>query len=107
MRPPSDDLRLAQRRGRGRLARLDVPHDRLPGGGHLARGPAHLQKLRAAKTAAGVRPAPDLFVAEHRRIFDAVAAGEVEAAVDSLIANLRTTEKLLAEIYESVPHRVS
>ena len=62
---------------------------------------------RYVRLAAAVRPAPDLFVAEHRRIFDAVAAGEVEAAVDSLIANQRTTEKLLAENYESVPHRVS
>jgi DNA-binding GntR family transcriptional regulator len=61
---------------------------------------------RYVRLAAGVRPAPDLFVAEHRRIFDAVVAGEVEAAVEGLIANLRTTEKLLAENYESVPHRV-
>ena len=61
---------------------------------------------RYVRLAAGVRPAPDLFVAEHRRIFEAVVGAEVEEAVDSLIANLRTTEKLLAENYESVPHRV-
>ena len=61
---------------------------------------------RYVRLAAGVRPAPDLFVAEHRRIFDAVMGAEVEEAVESLIANLRTTEKLLAENYESVPHRV-
>jgi DNA-binding GntR family transcriptional regulator len=61
---------------------------------------------RYVRLAAGVRPAPDLFVAEHRQIFDAVVGGEVEEAVESLIANLRTTEKLLAENYESVPHRV-
>jgi DNA-binding GntR family transcriptional regulator len=62
---------------------------------------------RYVRLAAGVRPAPDLFVAEHRRIFEAVVGAEVEEAVESLIANLRTTEKLLAENYESVPHRVS
>jgi DNA-binding GntR family transcriptional regulator len=62
---------------------------------------------RYVRLAAGVRPAPDLFVAEHRRIFDAVVGAEVEEAVESLVANLRTTEKLLAENYESVPHRVS
>jgi DNA-binding GntR family transcriptional regulator len=61
---------------------------------------------RYVRLAAGVRPAPELFVAEHREIFDAVVSGDVEAAVESLIANLRTTEKLLAENYESVPHRV-
>jgi DNA-binding GntR family transcriptional regulator len=62
---------------------------------------------RYVRLAAGVRPAPDLFVAEHRRIFEAVVGAEVEEAVESLIAYLRTTEKLLAENYESVPHRVS
>jgi DNA-binding GntR family transcriptional regulator len=62
---------------------------------------------RYVRLAAGVRPAPDLFVAEHRRIFEAVVGAEVEEAVESLIANLRTTEKLLAENYEYVPHRVS
>jgi DNA-binding GntR family transcriptional regulator len=62
---------------------------------------------RYVRLAAGVRPAADLFVAEHRRIFDAVVGAEVEEAVESLVANLRTTEKLLAENYESVPHRVS
>jgi DNA-binding GntR family transcriptional regulator len=61
---------------------------------------------RYVRLAVGVRPAPAVFVAEHREIFKAVARGEVEAAVDSLIANLRTTEKLLTENYESVPHRV-
>jgi DNA-binding GntR family transcriptional regulator len=61
---------------------------------------------RYVRLAAAVRPAPDLFVAEHRRIFEAVVGAEVEEAVESLIANLRTTEKLLAENYESVPHRV-
>jgi DNA-binding GntR family transcriptional regulator len=61
---------------------------------------------RYVRLAAGVRPAPDLFVAEHRQILDAVVGAEVEEAVESLIANLRTTEKLLAENYESVPHRV-
>jgi DNA-binding GntR family transcriptional regulator len=60
---------------------------------------------RYVRLAAAVRPKPEVFVAEHREIFDAVASGDVEAAVDSLIANLRTTEKLLAENYESVPHR--
>jgi DNA-binding GntR family transcriptional regulator len=61
---------------------------------------------RYVRLAAAVRPKPEVFVAEHREIFDAVVSGDVEAAVESLIANLRTTEKLLAENYESVPHRV-
>ena len=61
---------------------------------------------RYVRLAAAVRPAPELFVAEHRQIFDAARNGDVDAAVESLIANLRTTEKLLAANYESVPHRV-
>jgi DNA-binding GntR family transcriptional regulator len=61
---------------------------------------------RYVRLAAAVRPAPEAFVAEHRKIFDAVSEGDVEGALESLTANLRTTEKLLAENYESVPHRV-
>jgi DNA-binding GntR family transcriptional regulator len=61
---------------------------------------------RYVRLAAGVRPAPAVFVAEHREIFEAVARGDVAGAVESLVANLRTTERLLAENYESVPHRV-
>ena len=49
---------------------------------------------------------PEEFVAEHQEIFDAVKEGDVEAAVENLIANLRTTERLLAGTYESVPNRV-
>jgi DNA-binding GntR family transcriptional regulator len=60
---------------------------------------------RYVRLAAGVRPAPDVFVAEHREIFRAVAAGDADGAAESLIANLRTTERLLTENYESVPHR--
>jgi DNA-binding GntR family transcriptional regulator len=60
---------------------------------------------RYVRLAAAVRPKPEVFVAEHREIFDAVVSGDVEAAVESLIANLRTTEKLLAKNYEAVPHR--
>jgi DNA-binding GntR family transcriptional regulator len=61
---------------------------------------------RYVRLAAGVRPAPAVFVAEHREIFEAVARGDVDGAVESLIANLRTTEQLLTENYEAVPHRV-
>jgi DNA-binding GntR family transcriptional regulator len=61
---------------------------------------------RYVRLAAGVRPAPDLFVAEHRRIFDAVQRRDVDEAVDYLIANLRTTEQLLSENYGSMPLRV-
>jgi DNA-binding GntR family transcriptional regulator len=61
---------------------------------------------RYLRLAASVRPAPEEFVGEHREIFDAVKEGDVEAAVENLIANLRTTERLLAGTYESVPNRV-
>jgi DNA-binding GntR family transcriptional regulator len=61
---------------------------------------------RYVRLAVAVRPAPKLFVAEHREILDAVVGGDVEAAVESLTANLRTTERLLTENYESVPNRV-
>src|SRR5262245_4738542 len=40
---------------------------------------------RYMRLAAGVRPAPQLFVAEHRQIFDAVASRDIEAAAESLI----------------------
>jgi hypothetical protein len=49
---------------------------------------------RYLRLAASVRPAPEEFVAEHQEI------------VENLIANLRTTERLLAGTYESVPNRV-
>jgi DNA-binding GntR family transcriptional regulator len=55
---------------------------------------------RYVRLAAAVRPAPELFVAEHQRIFDAVAAGDVDAALESLTANLRTTEKLLGQSFD-------
>ena len=61
---------------------------------------------RYVRLAVAVRPAPKLFVAEHREIFEAVVQGDTEAAVESLIANLRTTEHLLTENYEGVPNRV-
>jgi DNA-binding GntR family transcriptional regulator len=61
---------------------------------------------RYVRLAAGVRPAPEVFVAEHREIFEAVVEDDVERALDGLITNLRTTERLLAESYESVPNRV-
>ena len=61
---------------------------------------------RYVRLAAAVRPAPALFVAEHREIYEAVRTGDVEAAVNSLTANLRTTERLLTANYEGVPHRL-
>jgi DNA-binding GntR family transcriptional regulator len=61
---------------------------------------------RYLRLAASVRPAPEEFVAEHRAIFKAVQEGDVSAAIDNLTTNLRTTERLLAETYEAVPHRV-
>ncbi len=62
---------------------------------------------RYVRMAASVRPAPAQFVAEHRAIFDAVAAGDSELAAERLIENLRTTERLLTETYEKMPHRGS
>jgi DNA-binding GntR family transcriptional regulator len=61
---------------------------------------------RYLRLAASVRPAPAEFVAEHRAIFKAVQEADVSAAVENLTTNLRTTERLLAETYEAVPHRV-
>jgi DNA-binding GntR family transcriptional regulator len=61
---------------------------------------------RYLRLAASVRPAPEEFVAEHRAIFKAVQEGNVSAAIENLTTNLRTTERLLAETYETVPHRV-
>jgi DNA-binding GntR family transcriptional regulator len=61
---------------------------------------------RYLRLAASVRPAPEQFVAEHRAIFKAVQDGDASAAIDNLTTNLRTTERLLAETYEAVPHRV-
>lgn len=61
---------------------------------------------RYVRLAVAVRPAPKLFVAEHREIFEAVVQGDSDVAVESLIANLRTTERLLTENYEGVPNRV-
>jgi DNA-binding GntR family transcriptional regulator len=62
---------------------------------------------RYLRLAASVRPAPEQFVAEHQEIYAAVKEGDVEAAVENLTTNLRTTERLLANTYESVPNRVS
>jgi DNA-binding GntR family transcriptional regulator len=62
---------------------------------------------RYVRMAASVRPAPAQFVAEHRAIYDAVAAGDGDLAAERLIDNLRTTERLLTETYERMPHRVS
>jgi hypothetical protein len=45
-------------------------------------------------------------VAEHREIFAAVQGGYIEEAVEKLTANLRTTERLLTETYETLPQRI-
>ncbi len=55
---------------------------------------------RYVRLAAGVRPDPALFVAEHEEILAAVKKGDADAAASRLADNLRTTEKLLAETYE-------
>ena len=62
---------------------------------------------RYVRMAASVRPAPAQFVAEHRAIYDAVAAEDGDLAAKRLIDNLRTTERLLTETYERMPHRIS
>lgn len=55
---------------------------------------------RYVRLAAAVRPDPDVFVAEHREIFDAVKDGDADLAATRLAENLRTTERLLAATYE-------
>jgi DNA-binding GntR family transcriptional regulator len=61
---------------------------------------------RYLRLAATVRPAPAEFVAEHRAIYEAVAAGDIDLAVERLTENLRTTERLLTETYQGMPHRL-
>jgi DNA-binding GntR family transcriptional regulator len=61
---------------------------------------------RYLRLAASVRPAPAEFVAEHRAIYEAVAAGDIDVAVERLTENLRTTERLLTETYQGMPHRL-
>jgi DNA-binding GntR family transcriptional regulator len=61
---------------------------------------------RYLRLAASVRPAPAEFVAEHRAIYEAVAAGDIDLAVERLTENLRTTERLLTETYQAMPHRI-
>lgn len=61
---------------------------------------------RYLRLAASVRPAPAEFVAEHRAIYEAVSAGDINLAIERLTENLRTTERLLTETYEGMPHRV-
>lgn len=56
---------------------------------------------RYVRLAAGVRPDPALFVAEHEDILAAVKEGDADAAAARLADNLRTTEKLLTATYES------
>lgn len=55
---------------------------------------------RYVRLAAGVRPDPAEFVAEHEEIFTAVREGDADAAASRLADNLRTTEKLLTASYE-------
>jgi DNA-binding GntR family transcriptional regulator len=54
---------------------------------------------RYVRLAASVRPDPDLFVAEHRAIFEAVKSGDADDAAARLADNLRTTERLLSATY--------
>jgi DNA-binding GntR family transcriptional regulator len=61
---------------------------------------------RYLRLAASVRPAPAEFVAEHRAIYEAVEAGDIDLAAERLTENLRTTERLLTETYQGMPHRV-
>ena len=58
---------------------------------------------RYVRLAAGVRPDPALFVAEHEEILAAVKEGDADAAAARLADNLRTTETLLAATYRSDP----
>lgn len=55
---------------------------------------------RYVRLAAGLRPDPDAFVAEHEEILDAIKKGDADLAAARLAENLRTTERLLAATYE-------
>ncbi|HEX3238985.1 MAG TPA: GntR family transcriptional regulator [Solirubrobacterales bacterium] len=56
---------------------------------------------RYVRLAASVRPDPDRFVDEHAEILAAVQRGDGDAAANRLADNLRTTEDLLAQTYDS------